>query len=77
MAPVLLAEIQVDGALVAGLYKRVKGIEQRHWLRTAVRRTLLPALLVALFLATAGYALQRAVPEAHTMGDVWHHAMSN
>lgn len=77
IAPVLLAEILVDGALVAGLYKRVKGIERRHWLRTAVRRTLLPALLVALFLATAGYALHRAVPDAHTMGDVWHHVMGS
>ncbi len=71
IAPVLLAEILVDGVLVAGLYKRVKRIEQRHWLRAAVRRTILPALLVALFFAVAGYALQSAVPEARKMGDVW------
>ena len=71
IAPVLLAEILVDGVLVAGLYKRVKGIEQRHWLRAAVRRTLLPALLVALFFGVAGYALQSAVPEARKIGDVW------
>ena len=75
IAPTLLAEILVDGALVAGLYRRVKRIEQRHWLRAAVRRTLLPALLVALFFTVAGYALQKAIPEAHTMGEVWNHVM--
>lgn len=73
IAPVLLAEILVDGALVAGLYKRVKPIEQRHWLRAALRRTLLPALLAMLFFSLAGFALQKAVPEARTIGDVWHH----
>ena len=73
IAPVLLAEILVDGALVAGLYKRVKPIEQRHWLRAAVRRTLMPALLAMLFFSLAGFALQKAVPDARTIGDVWHH----
>lgn len=71
IAPVLLAEILVDGALIAGLYKRVKPIEERHWLRAAVRQTCVPALLVALFFAIAGFALQRAFPAAHTIGDVW------
>jgi hypothetical protein len=75
IAPVLLAEILVDGALVAGLYKRVRRIEQKHWLRTAVRRTLLPAILVVIFFTVAGYALQKAVPEAHSMGEVWKHVV--
>lgn len=74
IAPALLAEILVDGVLVAGLYRRVKHIEQRHWLRAAVRRTLLPALLTALCFTVAGYALQKAVPEAYTLGEVWNHA---
>jgi hypothetical protein len=73
IAPSLLAEILLDGALVAGLYRRVKRIEQRHWLRAAVRRTLVPALLAAMFFTVAGYALQRAVPEAHSIGEVWTH----
>lgn len=71
IAPILLAEILVDGALIAGLYKRVKPIEQRHWLRAAVRRTLLPALLAMLFFMIAGFAFQQAVPDARTIGDVW------
>jgi hypothetical protein len=75
IAPALLAEILVDGALVAGLYKRVKHIEQRHWLRAAVRRTLLLVALAAIFFTVAGYTLQKAVPEAHTIGEVWKHIM--
>src|SRR5882724_4429541 len=73
IAPALLAEILVDGVLVVGLYRRVKNIEQRHWLRAAVRRTLLPAFLVAMLFTVAGYAMQKAVPEAHSIGDVWKH----
>jgi hypothetical protein len=73
IAPVLLAETLIDGVLLVGLYRRVKRIEQRHWLQAAVRRTLLPALLCAMFFAVAGYAMQKAVPEAHSIGDVWKH----
>ncbi|HSK70742.1 MAG TPA: hypothetical protein VK892_03535 [Pyrinomonadaceae bacterium] len=71
IAPVLLAEILVDGVLIAGLYKRVKGIEQTHWLKTAVKRTIAPAVLVAIFFTIAGFALQKAVPEARSVGEVW------
>ena len=73
IAPALLAEILIDGVLLVGLYRRVKDNEQRYWLQAAVRRTLLPALLCAMFFAVAGYALQKAVPEAHSIGDVWKH----
>ena len=71
IAPGLLAEVLVDGALVAGLYKRVKHIEQGNWLRAAVRRTVVPAILAALFFTLAGYALQRAAPHARSIGEVW------
>jgi hypothetical protein len=71
IAPTLLAEVLIDGALVAGLYRRVKRVEQRHWLRTALRQTVLPALLAAIFFTVAGYTMQRAVPKAHSMGEVW------
>lgn len=72
-APALLAEILLDGVLLTGLYKRLKGIEQRHWLWSAVRRTLLPALLAALFFSLAGFAMQKAAPEARSVGEVWRH----
>ena len=71
VAPALLAEILVDGVLVGGLYKQLKGVEQRYWLRAAVRRTLLPALLTAIFFSVAGYAMQNAAPRARSIGEVW------
>ena len=70
-APALLAEILVDGLLVAGLYKRVKEAERRHWLRAAVRRTILPVVLTVASFTAAGYAMQRAVPEARSVGEFW------
>jgi hypothetical protein len=75
IAPALLAEIIVDGVLMVGLYRRVKRIEQTHWLRAAVRQTILPAIVVAIFFTIAGYAMQKAVPSAHSIGDVWNHLM--
>lgn len=77
IAPALLAEILVDGVLVTGLYKRVKRIEQKHWLRAAVRQTLLPALLVTLLFTVAGYLMQKAVPEARSIGEVWSYSGSD
>lgn len=71
IAPVLLAEVLVDGVLIAGLYKRVKDIEQRCWLKTAVKRTVFPAVLVVIFFTLAGFALQTVIPEARSVGEVW------
>lgn len=70
-APVLLAEIFVDGVLIAGLYKRVKGIERKYWLTTAIKRTIVPVILAIVFFTIAGFALQIAVPEADSIGRVW------
>ena len=73
IAPALLAEILVDGALVAGLYRRVKHVEPGNWMQTAFRKTFVPALVSAVFFTIAGVALQKAVPTAQSIGDVWHH----
>lgn len=77
IAPILLAEILVDGFLVTGLYKSLKGVEPTHWLQTAVKRTIIPAILAALFLTVAGFAMQRAVPKAHSIGEIWNYETSN
>ena len=71
IAPLLLAEILIDGVLLVGLYKKVKHIDQQHWLRAAVRRTIIPVLLIAIFFSIAGFAMQRVVPEAHSIGGFW------
>lgn len=75
IAPGLLAEILVDGALLTGLYNRVKDVERRHWLGSAVRRTIVPVLIAAVCFTAAGYAMQLAVPEARSIGEVWRHFM--
>lgn len=77
IAPILLAEILVDGILITGLYRRVKKIEQRYWLKTAVKKTLLPAILAALFFSIAGFAMQKIAPEAHSIGEIWHQISGN
>ena len=71
IAPVFLAEILVDGIVLGGLYKRVRHIDRKHWLQTAVRKTLLPAILCVLFFGVTGGALQMLEPEAKSVGEVW------
>lgn len=71
IAPVLFAEVMVDGALVTGLYRRVKKADQRHWLSTAVKKTLLPAFIVALSACIAGFAMQELAPDARSIGEFW------
>lgn len=69
-APLLFAELLVDGVLAASLYKRLRGLETRHWLETAVRRTIVPFALTAVLVAGAGWGMTLIVPEASSMGDV-------
>lgn len=69
-APVLFAELLVDGVLAASLYRRLRGIEAPHWLQTALRRTFWPFLVTALIAAAVGWGLQQYQPSARTIGDV-------
>ena len=71
LAPALLAEILVDGLLVTGLYRRVKGPVSGNWLLGAVRRTLWPVLLTFACFVAAGFILQHLAPEARTIREVW------
>lgn len=73
-APTLFAELLLDGALSASLYRRLRGIERRHWVATALRRTLLPFTLTALLLTAVGWGLQTAAPGARSLGEVLHPA---
>lgn len=67
-APALFAELLVDGALSATLYRRLRGIETRHWLESAVRRTYGPFVVTALIAAVIGHALALHAPGATTLG---------
>jgi hypothetical protein len=70
-APMLLAEVLLDVVLVSGLYRRLRKVEPQSWLATAVRRTWIPVVGVTLLLAAGGWAVQRAVPQADSIGDVF------
>jgi hypothetical protein len=69
-APVLFAELMLDGMLAAGLYRRLKGIESNHWIETALRKTFWPFFLTALVCFSTGWAMGVYAPEAHTIGAV-------
>jgi hypothetical protein len=75
-APALLAELMLDAALAAGLYRRLRGIEGDHWLRTAIRRTAGPFAAVAVLFCLAGAGLQMYAPSATSIGQVIQHHKS-
>lgn len=68
IAPVLLAELMVDAAVVGTLYRPIKNIERRHWLLTALKKTGLAAVFIVLLCLVGGIVMGAAVPEAVTIG---------
>ena len=73
-APLLLAEILVEGVLLSGLYRGMRRARRGgdgDWLGAALRRTWLPVLLTLLTFAAAGYLLQRAAPRARSIGEAF------
>ncbi len=72
-APVLFAELLVDGVLAASLYRRLRGLDSRHWLETAIRRTFLPFAVAAVVAALIGWGMKLYAPEARSIGDVLLH----
>ena len=68
-APVLFSELLVDGALSAGLYRRLSHLPRRHWLETAVRRTVWPFLITTILVVAIGYGMNHLVPEAKSIGE--------
>ena len=69
-APVLLAEIALDAALVTGIYRRLRRQDARYWLGSAIRHTWKPALVIMVCLFALGTVLQWAYPSMRTIGDV-------
>lgn len=72
-APTLFAELLLDGVLSASLYRRLRRIETRHWLQTAISRTAGPFVLTAAIVSASGWAMTLYAPEAHSIGDVVFH----
>jgi hypothetical protein len=75
-APLLFAELVVDGVLSASLYRRLKGLQTRHWLETALRRTAIPFLLTAILVSAVGWCMGLYAPGAQSIGDVMAHVRS-
>lgn len=70
-AEVLLAEVILDGMLVAALSRRLQHLERRWWVESVLSQTIKPVVGTLLFLAIAGFVLQQLYPEAHSIGGVW------
>ncbi len=69
-APAFLAELLVEGALVAWLYQPPARESPPHWFPIAVERTAAPALMMAFCAAFIGFGFQFYVPEATTLAEV-------
>jgi hypothetical protein len=69
-APVLLAEVALDAAVMSVLYRRLRREDASHWTLTVIRKTWIPALVITLLAAAGGWALQTAAPDARSIGGV-------
>jgi hypothetical protein len=69
--PALLGEVLVDSLLAAGLYRRLKKVEQKNCLKSAVSRTWWMALGLLVVFTIAGVIFHSLVPGADSIGDVW------
>ncbi|MCB1908527.1 MAG: hypothetical protein KDH15_14250 [Rhodocyclaceae bacterium] len=72
IAPVLFAELVVDGVLSLARYRRLHRQPRRHWLESALRRTWLPFAPTAALFLLVGLALGWVAPGARSLGEVEH-----
>jgi len=69
-APLLLAEVLLDGLLVAGLWNRLIHQASSDSQKGVFRATWLPAAVVIIGLGAIGYLLERIEPTAKSIGDL-------
>ena len=74
IAPVLFAEVLVDGALSYVLFRHLRRQDPEHWLASTFRRTALPFAATAVFLVAVGAAMAAYAPGAKSVGQVMKHA---
>jgi hypothetical protein len=70
IAPVLLAEVALDAAVISALYRKLREDETGYWLTTVLTRTWVPALVLVAFSLAVGYALEQIAPDARSIGGV-------
>lgn len=74
IAPALLAELALDAALSAGLYRRLKRPPHgEHWLSTTLRHTGKPFVAATISLLIAGALMNLLVPDATSLGEFLAH----
>jgi H+/Cl- antiporter ClcA len=69
-APVLLTEVALDAESCPASTEVSVVHDDGNWVGAVWRRTWLPALIVIVCVSGAGYFLQRAVPDARSIGGV-------
>lgn len=67
-APALLAEVLVDGVVMTAIYRKMRVAGGQYWVYGALRRTWIPAVVLAGLFAIAGYAMLQFAPHAHSIG---------
>jgi len=69
-SPVLFAEVLLDVAVLGAVYKKNKRHERSHWAAGVLGRTYKPTLVLAVFAAIFGFAMQSTAPKETTLGAV-------
>ncbi len=71
IAPIMLAELALDVALSAGLYRTMKRVDADNWLHITLRHTLRPFAAAFVCAALVGGVMQWIEPQATTLGEVF------
>jgi hypothetical protein len=74
LIPGWIAELILDAAVGAALYRRIRQIDRREWLPSTFRKTVVPFLIAVFVFVSAGEALQEFAPEASSIAGVVRHA---
>jgi hypothetical protein len=69
-APLLLAEVALDAAVMSGIYRRLRRDDAQHWTTGVFRHTWIPALVIVACAAGVGFCAQQIAPEARSIGGV-------
>ncbi len=77
VAPVLFAEVLLDGTLSYALFRHLSTQERSFWLTSAVRHTIVPFAATAVFLVVLGATLSAYAPGATSVGQVLAHAAAS
>ena len=75
-APTFFAELLIDGGVGTWLYKRADVAHRPDWLTTAVRRSVLPVVILLVMFIGLAVVMQHVAPGATTVGEAWRAAAS-